>query len=227
VQRRTLSEALQQYPVHHAALIGANTEAAAYWLGFLLADGHIASGGRSCKSKQLRIVLQARDVEHVETLRVFIGGSPVRTKMWRGGAKMYPSALLLVSNTQLCQSLEAMGWSEFKQQGCTRILDSVSAANRPHLIRGMIDGDGWVGSYRNAARIGFCDKHRDIVDWVANVIAAHLRKKPHRLWKATTGNCFTVTYRGDTAVAVLRWLYAECTVAMPRKQSIASVHLLK
>ena len=86
--RRTYAQALRRYQLNEDFFDTVNTEAKAYWFGFILADGQLAATGRTKKSTRLRISLQHRDKEHLELFRQSLNtDAPIRQYNRRMGEK--------------------------------------------------------------------------------------------------------------------------------------------
>ena len=124
---------------HHTLNEGAfdppMTEEKAYWLGMLMADGHIARprGHRAHPGMELK--LQKRDKAHVEQLRIFLDTSyPVKA------VPTLDAVTLRIASARLVAALSIYGVTHNKTlEGRAQGLEM----NR-HFWRGMIDGDGHI-----------------------------------------------------------------------------------
>ncbi len=214
VTRRSNSEALRRHHVNEY-VFDSFTEESAYWLGFLLADGNIGDTGRNRKARQLRCTLQERDVGHLEMLRIWLGSThPMKylpdKKAW----------LLRITSKRLVRPLEEAGWYGFKKHGDVSILNAVPYNLQSHLIRGMIDGDGYIG-YDGKWRFGFVDLHYDVVHWVQSWFMDNAGVKRTKINHPSMA--YTFYYTGNIQVPrLMNLLYANCTVALDRKLKLAS-----
>lgn len=118
---------------------------AAYWIGFLLADGYVSSKS-SEGQRMVALVLSAKDKDHLEKFRNFLNsghsiGEHVRTR--KDGRISYECGLC-VRSEKLASSLEKLGVCNRKTlQGSVPTYLTMSKS----FWLGMIDGDGHLGSY--------------------------------------------------------------------------------
>jgi len=110
---------------------------AAYWLGFLLADGAIVGN-------TISLCLQEKDSFHLEKFRQFVGGSQAILKIESTNSCRYAFQSAKITN-----KLKEFGITERKSH--TASVHS-SLSNNVHFWRGMIDGDGSIGIYPNHAK---------------------------------------------------------------------------
>jgi hypothetical protein len=222
--RRTNSDANRSYSLNPSFFEKIDTEQKAYWLGFLLADGNIAYNGRKRKGRALRIALQKRDVTHLIKLKEAIGSShPIKPD------KKRKCVWLCISSRPLTEPLEIAGWHDFKQSGDTRIFQSVPHILIPHVIRGMIDGDGCITKDRRRYILGFTDLHKSIVIWFDEAIhrlGFPSKSKPYNAKKHKNWN---ILYSHKRVPELLRFLYQDSSIFLDRKmiratRSFSGVH---
>jgi len=132
--------------------------AAAYWLGFIFADGHVsAQTGRW----ELVVHLAEVDRRHIEELRELVGGTIGRTST---------GSRLRVCSRALVEDLVSLGVYPRKSTRCGRppVLDGEP---RRAFLRGLFDGDGCLhlakGRHPMAA---FCGRP-EIVDWFVREVS--------------------------------------------------------
>lgn len=130
-----------------------DTEAKAYWLGFLYADGY-----NDCGSKRKVVLkLQARDRDMVERFREAIGSSHPIKDILDGGR---PQAFFRVCNKRLSMNLERLGAGQCKSLTLKfPTSEQVPSHLIHHFIRGYFDGDGCVTMSNNLpthAQINIC-----------------------------------------------------------------------
>ena len=131
----------------------------AYWLGFITTDGMV-TGFRS-GSLRLVIKLARKDRAHLEILhRALQAKRPIRdTEEWSkppgtDERKKRPASILDVCSPQLVNALVSHGIT-------ARKTDTVEPWDGPaelmrHYWRGVIDGDGTIGTYDGEAKLGLC-----------------------------------------------------------------------
>ena len=117
-----------------------NNEKTSYWLGMLVADGHLASRKRKDNiiTYQLVLNLSKIDISHIRKFHTFIGGH-----------------LGIRKNCVCVQSQSSPDWNWLKQYGFTKGKTSrlkwPKIKNIRHFVRGFFDGDGWV-TYQKCKR---------------------------------------------------------------------------
>jgi hypothetical protein len=135
---RSAKEARREYRVNDKAFSQSSSDAA-YWLGFLLADGCISQRPR--RSLILSIALQAGDRAHLEALRAFLSAEhPIATDMRRN------CVVLSIASDQLCDDLMRKGCHPRKSLALC--YQASGYFYRRHFIRGYFDGDGASTSMR-------------------------------------------------------------------------------
>lgn len=119
----------------------------AYFLGYIIADGNIAT-----ESNSLRMELHKKDLEILEVFRKELG---ILNKYI-----VHKDCLSLsVKSPKIKASLEKLGVSNRKT--FTVQMPIISDDLNRHLLRGLFDGDGWITKYvdgrgRIRCAIGFC-----------------------------------------------------------------------
>jgi hypothetical protein len=187
-------------------------EARAYWVGFLLADGCVTDGDR------LRLCLGVVDRAHLEAFRDAIGSThPITERATKGGYK--PGALIAhydVRCARIAEGLARVGVIPRKSH--TAVPPVLRPDLQRHFWRGMVDGDGYVSQSGRQVTMGLtgnpavCEAFRA---WAAEVCGTGATVTRNNTgWKVAVGGVPT----HDTPVMrLLRALYADCTVALPRK----------
>ena len=188
-----------------------DTEEKAYWLGFLAADGNVSRRG------VIRLTLAAIDREHVESFGKAIGvAKPLPV---RASATCRAFVSLAVGSVEMAGDLARHG-----------IVPAKSLILRPwvgarglmrHYWRGVFDGDGWL-CRRTAGgwELELCGTEAIVRGFQAFVAANTGRRYggvyPNKsIFRFQTGGL-----RGAQAIAGL--LYADVTIALPRKRSLAT-----
>lgn len=136
IERR--SEPYRLYTLDESAF-DVMTAEAAYWVGFLMADGcvfHRAKG-----SPRISITLKGADKGHLYKFRRFLGSNaPIRTFVRNGGFGRRSQTEFGVKSQRLADALRTYGVVPRKTATArVRLL-----ADNRHFWRGVIDGDGWI-----------------------------------------------------------------------------------
>ncbi len=119
------------------------TEAQAYWLGFITADGCVARSGRT---NTLRVGLAVRDTDHLARMNADLGSDRPLVRIERE----FPAIVATFDSWRLTEGLCRLGVGPNKT-GTVEPWDG-PAGLMPHYWRGLFDGDGSI--YRNGSREG-------------------------------------------------------------------------
>lgn len=113
-----------------------DSEAKAYFLGFILGDGHISNG----KSKMVTIKIQENDEKILKTLIDEIGGD---LKQIRHGREGFVD--VNIASQEWIKDLNRLGVPSGKKAYIeTDVLKNVPKELQNHFIRGIFDADGSV-----------------------------------------------------------------------------------
>lgn len=135
IRRRNRSEAKRFYRLAHHFFDEIDSEATAYWLGFLAADGHIGSGN------SIRLGLASKDREHVVAFQQAIGSThPVVDCQYRSSYGSNPQTYLYLRSQIMAQALRRHGFTAQKTTDCP--WPPMPEGLRHHFVRGYVDGDG-------------------------------------------------------------------------------------
>jgi len=184
-----------------------NTENEAYWLGFLLADGH------NYKNKSLRIDI--KDENHLERLSCLIypnGDKPISTRDLGYGTVYYFHCGIV----DIVENLSSHGVAPNKSKITT--LPNIPKDMYRHFIRGLFDGDGSLcyvmdKNYRryNFSIVGSLELMNGVHDVVFHQTGINLgvgkMKMIHRVYKK--GN--------QQILSLLIWIYQNSSVYLSRK----------
>ena len=193
-----------------------DTEAKAYWLGFITADGCVQAGSvgaNGWQRHQVNVKLKASDAGHLEKLKADIRAeNPVR---FVAG----PGAEIALSSGRLTESLIRLGVTPRKSLTATP-WDGPGHLIR-HYWRGMLDGDGTIV------------KHPDRDDkWHLRFLGSEACVEAFRAWAAPIsgsaakkypkGNIWSWTAGGlASPQAIAREMYDGATVYLDRKYELA------
>jgi len=198
-------------------------EHAAYWLGFISADGHIVvknevpAGLRIFLSSVDRDMLEkfAEDINYKGTIKDY-----TRTK---NGKKYYESGITFRSR-KLCSDLDHLGVLQWKN-GNSKILDEMNPDLRRHFIRGLFDGDGCITATKRKDRPSLTHKIT-IVDNKSNVDPMKSVEKYISLGSGASQNgvkirkttCSLVWVGRKQVANIGKWMYSNATIFMGRKK---------
>lgn len=214
VSRRTPSQSATRYTLNTRYFANVDSEAPAYWLGFLAADGSVMHRpGQSV----LSLMLCNRDRGHIEKLRTALNATaPINAYQQSNGARRHASARLQVVSDALCDDLARWGVAPGKTA-------RLSPPDLPdhllgHYYRGYFDGDGCVSRRANGNWTVSCIGSRDLIQgfasWLAATAGVHDRIRADR-------SVWTWYYGGNRQVPrILAALYDDATVYLDRKHDL-------
>lgn len=219
VRVRGIKEACPGFPLKHNAFAFPETDAeAAYWIGFLMADGCVSqNSGRG--PYHVIIVLSVVDIEHIRSFQKFVGSThaiqivpPKRNRLVNSGEC---SRLDLVSQ-QMADDLIRHGVTPKKTH--TAKVSEALAFNRD-FWRGVIDGDGNIRI--DSSKIGY--KPKPIIQLTGSLsLTTQFAAMAARTSGATAHPCksrgsYNISISCSRAIALIYHLYSDCSVALPRK----------
>lgn len=200
----------RKYDLDESVFDHAETDpTAAYWVGFLMADGSVKI--RTSGQHTVTLALAESDGNHVEAFRRFLKtDSPVKVyKNSRGYANSKDLSTLTVTSKRLAVALSRYGVVPKKSKTAeVKLLER----NRD-FWRGMIDGDGWFTIRRDGPILGLTGSLQIIAqfgDFVKESIGHTCNIHPnHSVWKLSTF--------GRQTRALAELLYQNGDVSLSRK----------
>ena len=195
-----------------------NNEEKAYWLGFLIADGYIEVS--TPNSSRLGITLNQKDEQHLYKFKQAIqADNIVSTRKYQDKRCKSPifRAQFRVSNRQLIKDLAK--YSIVPNKTGKESLPEIDHSLKKHLIRGYIDGDGWIR--KQYKTMGFVASNMQVVNYIQNYLNKEIGvmfKIIDETEKYNTGviNC-NLNKREDSHRA-LKHLYENASVYLDRKK---------
>ena len=151
-----------------------DTEAKAYWLGFIWADGCVQINTKT-NSGELSIELQVSDRGHLKKFNKCLDGNlQVRTRLRTGcfvgkyADKEYETAFIRLSSIDVANDLVNLGCVECKSHivGLPNLSDQLMW----HFLRGFFDGDGCVcyTDHKTNLRCDFASASQNLVNQLRN-----------------------------------------------------------
>ena len=220
VQMRPLAMACRSFSINEHFFDVIDTEAKAYWLGFLLADGNIGDSGRNRVARQLRCALQRRDEGHLVLLRSAMGSNHPIAR--RNSSLGNPTSYLSITSKRLVRPLEDAGWYAFKQGGSTDILEMVPVGLRVHLVRGFIDGDGCIHRRKDRGRwlLTYSEGFPNPVAWMRQQWIDLGASPVGGVVKHPSNHCWSCTINNPSAIKVMSAIYSHSQWYLSRKYDL-------
>lgn len=184
-------------------------EHAAYWLGFITADGNV-------HNRTLSLAIHVDDWNHLEKFKAWLEASyPITQKKGRN------LCCISVTSEHFVQRLGAFGIVPAKTYHLTGRPPLPQDMIR-HYYRGLIDGDGHVGFDKKNAVVMFTAYKKEVVtdmqDWLLQedpeITPVKLTHRHTWLWRKRGNN---------QARRVIQLLYHDAQVYLDRKQAVAEV----
>lgn len=216
-KRRTLLNYKNMDLVHNF-FENIDTEIKAYILGYLIADGNVY---KDTSSYRVRIELNEKDLYFINLFKESVRCNNVI------GHREKQSLKVMSKTVRFCLTSEKM-FNDLSKYGVvpnkTRItyLPILNKEMMPHLIRGILDGDGWISSSVKHKGIGFTGSRQLILDikrYLINElnlsnVSICVAKKENESMHATNSVC----WRGKTDIVKLgMFLYENANYFLERK----------
>jgi hypothetical protein len=187
-----------------------NTEAKAYWLGFIYADGCVKSGGRNV----LEITLSINDKDHLTKFKrdVKFKGE---VKIKRG--KKYDACRVSLYGKDIIDDLIHQGAVPRK----SLVLQFPKHLDKHlirHFIRGYFDGDGSIYEYTKLHKISMSMLGtEEFLSEVQEVFMQELGVSKVKVYNHQ--RIYEYKKSRNEAIKIMDYLYSDCTVYLERKFS--------
>lgn len=144
---RTQKEANTRYIFNHKFFNIINTEAKAYFLGFLLADGYVTE-------KSIVLDLKINDKHILEAFKEYIEGTNMIREYYKPPSLFAKKGthicrLFLLSN-EMAKNLNKLGLHRNKTYDI--IIPNIREDLERHFWRGVLDGDGHISFYNSKSK---------------------------------------------------------------------------
>lgn len=195
-----------------------DTEEKAYWLGFIYADGYIATINPEKPNYAFEISLKSCDFEHLNKLNSFFEYKGNNVKISRVNSN-YERCRWAISNKHLWNTLNNYGCTPRKS--LTLKFPNINIFSRKelvrHFIRGYFDGDGGVSYYDKEHRFPaayFCGT-KEFLEGLNNYIPVNLD-----IHNSSSGGTYVLNTACRKAMALLHYLYDNCSLFLDRKYNL-------
>lgn len=202
-----------RYSIRGDAFDDWSDAATRYWIGFLMGDANVGVG-------RVVLTLNARDIEHLEKLRAFVGGNhPIRVRrvLLPVTGRWTAHASLAMSSAQLVLSLAAAG--VVPRKSLVAVAPDVLARSRD-FWRGIVDANGTIELVGGRRRLSLVGSVRLMPQW-ASFVAEECGVPAPRV--APYGKISSCAVGGPWAYDVIEKLYgaAEERASLSRKLELA------
>lgn len=179
----------------------------AYILGFICADGYVHKNG-----KTVTIAIKQSDSQILEDIKKAMEtDAKLRVKKKPDGQE--DLAVLNISSRELVEDLARLGVKSNKTKEI--LLPIIKNDLYKHFIRGLFDGDGYIGERQFALTGG----SKNILLQIQKHIMKEIKcKLTLRELKKKDGSIKGYQlYGGKNTKAALQWLYSDCRIVLERK----------
>lgn len=212
IPRRDRSTCQRHHTANDAFFDQIKSEAPAYWFGFLAADGTLSSQGHA-----ITLILQARDVGHLEKFRCAIEATnPIKQYRHEGCDRVS----IHVCSRPMHQSLVAKGLSSGKAE--TLEWPDLPDTLLRHFLRGYVDGDGCFGYYHRRGFFFNLHGNRPFLLAAQTFLMDNCRLQRTKLAGPTCAlDLYKLQYGGNLQVPRIgMFLYEDSMVFLDRKKEL-------
>ena len=205
------------HPKNSLAFSDTNCEKAAYYLGWLITDGYITKSPG--KTDRVGIELSAKDVCILEGLKEYVGNSSKIHRRERKDSRtgnIYSICSYSFTSLEIVKRLKEFGLRPNKSLKET--VPEVFKNNR-HFWRGVIEGDGHIRTGNGNYGLTLCGS-KELCECFMSYCKTICPEYSPSL-KQVKGDLYTVNlYSKKSTATVLRNLYGDATVTLPRKYAV-------
>lgn len=188
-----------------------NTEAKAYWLGFLTADGYVSD------TNTIELCLAEADKEHVEKFKKAISSKhAISLKKTNLNGKEFLSYRISIKDTIMANTLRSYGLTSDKSY--TAYIPNIPNELMRHYIRGLFDGDGSImirSSNSNLLNTSLISGSPQMIEDFCNVVKKYIGidmniRDTRGLTEARLSHQYKIK-------SFIDWIYGESTIYLTRK----------
>lgn len=219
VHIRTNREQALKYTCNENYFDVIDTEEKAYWLGFIYADGFIASKTKH-QNKKVGITLAIKDEEHLYKFRKAIEGTmPIQNYLTSGGyTKDRPYCRIIISSPHMAEQLILKGVFEHKSLTLKfPTYDIVAKHLTAHFVRGYFDGDGSLKTDGVSTHI--CGTKEFLNDLMLEVgVKSKLYIKKELAERGV--NNYYISLPMQASKIILNYMYKDANIYLDRKYDL-------
>lgn len=184
-----------------------DSEAKAYWFGFLYADGFLSNGNMiGCR-------LNSKDEKH---LLLFLNDIHISKNLLSYNKKTDSCGFLLTSQ-KMYDSLFKKGFSQKKSYDNTSLpFECIKENLKKYFILGFLDGDGYVSfSSKGKQLAGIVSNNEELIKAFVKYINIYMGEDFCRA--SNTDGYFRIRLATNKAKYFLDWLYKDSCIHLDRK----------
>lgn len=213
IKIRSNHEANRIYKVNPHVFDVIDNEQAAYWLGFIYADGCV-------HNRSLSIAIKRKDIEIIQGLKLFLESEhPINLTMCGASNtnKRYKQAQFFVTHQHLAKRLHQLGIVAGRGQS-NKTVSQIPNSLIHHWIRGLMDGDG---SWHERPGISLCGE-KSLLEHVRRTLSENVDTNQNmKIHKHKTAKIHQLRYGGRLqCLRIADWLYKDATIWLERKREV-------
>ena len=223
----TITKILKDIPKHKRAKVnspnlkedyfhGIDSEEKAYFIGLLISDGNVFKDGT--KQASISITLDLNDEYILQKFKEVTGTNTNVGHDGRGCGQ------IAIRSDIMANDLETYGIVPRKSY-ITYLPTNIEDKWMPHLIRGILDGDGHIIAHQNGTRflhgISFCGSHKLMED-LSNYSNQQLKLKVQpKVYDYKDRQLSEIKFQNiDDIYTFGEWIYKDETIYLTRKKDI-------
>jgi len=195
-------------------------EKKAYWLGFILGDGHISKN-----NSFMTIGLASKDIEHLKLFKLDLNSNHVikeKTIFDIRTSKSYSSCHIHICRQKTCNDLINHGITNTKSTDCN--LPDIPKELIHHFLRGLSDADGcFTIDGKNLVFALACPVEK-LLQEIQLILMETCDLAETKI--TYQKSCYTLKYGGNKQTKrIFEYLYKDSTRCLDRKFNLANNHL--
>lgn len=220
VEQRSPGERNRLYALNPHVFDVIDNELAAYFLGYLFADGCVS------RDKTLSLAMKWSDRELAVGLKLFLESeAPIKSIYTTGGfnvKKKCRQASFQVTERHLAKRLMELGIVTHRPDHMPMV-ENTSQKVYNHLLRGFFDGDGSARK-PNSTRGGsivFCGS-KELMIWIRDLLAGQVGTNPKlKIQKHVTVDLHYLYFSGTAqSLRIADYMYKDATFWLARKRKV-------
>lgn len=196
-----------------------DTEAKAYFLGFLFSDGNVFNN-------QIALEIQRRDEEILQRLKKELNTINVITYRKRKNTEL---CCLRIVSRKMVSDLKKYGIIPNKTYE-TKHLPPMPFEMRRHFLRGLLDGDGWITQDKKGYyHIGYVSHYHSMAEdfqTMCNTLIEIKNETKISYKKSKSSIAYCSQFHAQRLIKrLLEELYLNCSIYLTRKYNVAKTAL--
>lgn len=189
-----------------------------YWVGFIMADGHIIQPKSPNAQMALQITLSSKDKDHLQKLKEFLNvDAKIREYNFHHKKydRIYKACSIRITSDSLCRELRRLGVKGKDSAPAPELRKS------RHFWRGFVDGDGTL-YIRQDTKKGRLVLNIVGTSTILNQCLTFIQEQAPRFKGQVRkeANIFKISTSSSTAMVIASYLYDNSSVSLTRKHRV-------